>query len=254
MPPEGYPFPYVYPPMSYMPAPADGQPHPEGAPNGAPPPMAHPFYPTYPAIYPHPYGAYPGAPPMGYPPLVPAPMSASPPSVSAVAANNKPDGVAGPTQTPPLVNGTDSGAGTGTGTGKTKKRSRAKSGDEPGRTGKKAKDVAPEVNGDAGANAAGVVVAGAPVPAGSGTVAPSAVEKDAGPTTSPASAPAPPPPPSSVAPAQTQSQTQTQAPPQPQPQQQQVPPPPPPPYGGQLESGPVSAFSGPEPRPLMAAM
>ncbi|EIW54818.1 uncharacterized protein TRAVEDRAFT_60256 [Trametes versicolor FP-101664 SS1] len=123
MPPEGYPFPFVYPPYGYMPPPADGQQHPEGAPNGAPP-MPHPVYPPYPTMYPHPYGAYPGAPPMGYPPMMGAPVATSP-NPSA-----KPDS-SGPAPT----NGSVSAEPT-----KSKKRSRAK-GEEGSRSHKKHKEA-----------------------------------------------------------------------------------------------------------------
>lgn len=68
MPPEGY-YPYFYPPPGYVPAPADGQAHPEGAahPNGAVPTYPYP-YPIHPVLTPFP--AYPGAAPMQYPPPV----------------------------------------------------------------------------------------------------------------------------------------------------------------------------------------
>ena len=199
MPPEGYPFPYVYPPpMGYVPAAPEGQ-QPEGS-NGAPPAMPHPFYPSYPAIYPHPYG-YPGAPPMPYPPLIPAPVAASPNSAA------KPDSASAT----PAANGASASADAGKG----KKRSRAKNGEESGRASKKTKETAQGdvqqqlPNGDSG-------VAGV---------------------------------------AQSEKDQHPPPPPQPQPQPQQ---PPPPPYQNHVDPsagpGPVAAFGGPEPRPLMAAM
>ena len=192
MPPEGYPFPYVYPPMGYVPAPPDGQQHAEGA-NGATPAMPHPFYPPYPALYPHPYG-YPGAPPMPYPPLIPAPVAASPNGTA------KPDSASAP----PSANGAAS-ASVDPGTNKGKKRTKAKNGEEGGRASKKAKDAS---QGDVQQQ----------YPNGDAEVA--------------------------------------KEHPPPGPQQQQ--PPPPPPYAGHVEPaagpGPVPAFGGPEPRPLMATM
>lgn len=123
MPPEGYPFPFVYPPYGYMPPPADGQQHPEGAPNGAPP-MPHPVYPPYPTMYPHPYGAYPGAPPMGYPPMMGAPVATSP-NPSAKPDSSGPAPVGGSVSAEPS---------------KSKKRSRAK-GEEGSRSHKKHKEA-----------------------------------------------------------------------------------------------------------------
>ncbi|KAI0331756.1 hypothetical protein GY45DRAFT_1345131 [Cubamyces sp. BRFM 1775] len=149
MPPESYPFPFVYPPpYGYVPAPPDGQQHPEGGPNGASPAMPHPVYPPYPAIYPHPYGAYPGAPPMGYPPIASAPVAASPNGTTA----GKPDS----SITPP-TNGSASTADAAATKGK--KRARGKS-DESARSAKKSKDGHPEgppANGDSlgGEEAAG---------------------------------------------------------------------------------------------------
>lgn len=147
MPPESYPFPFVYPPYGYVPAPPDGQQHPEGGPNGAPPAMPHPVYPPYPTLYPHPYGAYPGAPPMGYPPISGAPVATSPNGANA----GKPDS----SITPP----TNGSASTTDAASKGKKRARGKS-DEGARSAKKSKDGHPEgptSNGDSlgGEEAAG---------------------------------------------------------------------------------------------------
>ena len=127
---------------------------------------------------------------MPYPPLIPAPVAASP------NGSAKPDS----TSAPPSANG----ASASSDPVKSKKRTKAKNGEEGGRASKKAKDVS---QGDVQQQHA--------LPNG-GTDA---------------------------------------AKEHPPPQAQQ---PPPPPYTNHVEPaagpGPVPAFGGPEPRPLMAAM